>query len=133
MKKESFGVQEKIRKKKDFERLYKQGMRLYSKNFTVLLCKNPPSSDSKMTNSGISQGESSSGRRRLGITVSKKVGNAVIRNRVKRLLREFFRRNKDKLPPSRDILIIARKNAAPLSYRDVHMELGNILFGIVKD
>jgi ribonuclease P protein component len=129
MKKESFDAQERIRKKKDFDRVHRYGSRLFTKNFTVILL------DSKRSPDGISVFDTDGKtlmpagvRRRLGITVSKKVGNAVIRNRYKRLLREFFRRNKDRLPESRDILVIVKKNASAHSYHDVCTELGAILF-----
>ena len=48
---------------------------------------------------------------RLGITVSKKVGTAVTRNRLKRMCREFFRYNKRRLESPRDINIIAKHSA----------------------
>jgi ribonuclease P protein component len=51
------------------------------------------------------------GTGRIGITVSKKVGNAVQRNRVKRLVREFVRQSKW-LPKNRDVVIIAKPSAS---------------------
>lgn len=52
------------------------------------------------------------GRRRLGLTVSKRVGNAVCRVRVKRLLRDIFRKERGRLPASIDLVVIARSPAA---------------------
>jgi ribonuclease P protein component len=54
---------------------------------------------------------------RLGITVSKRVGGAVVRARVKRLLREVFRQNKDRLPPGLQLVIVAKADAARLDFQ----------------
>jgi len=51
---------------------------------------------------------SKTGRPRVGITVSRKVGKAVQRNRVKRLLREYFRLNRERFAPSTDLVVIVR-------------------------
>lgn len=64
---------------------------------------------------------------RLGLSVSSRTGGAVVRNRIKRLLREFFRLNKVNLPASSDILISARKGAAARDYKDVEKELGFLI------
>jgi ribonuclease P protein component len=54
------------------------------------------------------------------------VGKAVRRNRVKRLLREFFRRHKEQLPRV-DLIIMAKKGAADLTYAQVQAELARLL------
>ena len=61
---------------------------------------------------------------RIGITVSRKVGNSVLRNRIKRMVREFFRNNRT-LFPSADYNIIARTGAVNLGYTAVCQELAN--------
>ncbi len=59
---------------------------------------------------------------RLGVVVTKKVGNAVARNRVKRLCRECFRLWKVMLPRGVDLVMIARSGAPELRLEDVEME-----------
>ncbi len=109
MVKQTFGKHERIRKRRDYLRVYQNGYRVNSKNFIIILSENR------------------SGVKRLGLTVSKKAGNSIKRNRIKRLLREFFRLNKNKFPPSQDIVIIAKKDIPSLKYQDVCRELENLL------
>lgn len=66
---------------------------------------------------------SSRGRSRLGITASRKVGGAVVRNRVKRRVREVFRRHQQRLQPPRDVVVIVRPSAAGASYAELEREL----------
>jgi ribonuclease P protein component len=67
---------------------------------------------------------------RLGITVSKKVGNAVTRNRVKRLVKEFVRAaNGDRgrwTLAGRDLVVIARPSAAALGFAEVSVDLARL-------
>lgn len=64
-----------------------------------------------------------SGPTRLGLTVSRKVGGAVCRNRVKRLVRQFFRTTRQQLPLHADLSIIAKKGATDLDFAGVCDEL----------
>jgi ribonuclease P protein component len=59
---------------------------------------------------------------RLGITASKKVGCSVVRNRVKRYLREFFRHNRFGIAAV-DVNVIARRESAQMTYPDIVREL----------
>jgi ribonuclease P protein component len=111
MEKQTFGKHGRITKKRDYLTVYQRGIRSHSEHFTIVVCKNEM---------GIS---------RLGITVSKKVGSAVQRNRIRRLIREFFRLNRSRLSTPQDIVIIAKRNITTLVYQDVCTELESHLIG----
>ena len=63
---------------------------------------------------------------RLGITVTRKVGNAAQRNRIKRLVREYFRLNRQHLNKNWDINIVAKEKAADLSSEKVDLFLQDL-------
>ena len=64
---------------------------------------------------------------RLGITVSKKVGKAAVRNQVKRWVRESYRRMSDLAPPGTDLVVVARTGAAGSSLLATTAELRGLL------
>jgi ribonuclease P protein component len=104
---EKFPKSARLRKRPEFLSLSRTGKKVHSPNFIVISKNNE-------------RGES-----RLGITVSSKVGNALVRNRIKRLVREFFRRRRHEWVPGADIVVIARKGAAELSSGLMQKELEN--------
>ncbi len=99
----------RIRKRAEFVRLGQVGRRRSGTRFVVLT---EPRRD------GVS---------RIGITTSRRVGGAVVRNRIKRWVREFFRRHQHQLDPAQDVLVIARPGAASATYMDVKRELAAAL------
>jgi ribonuclease P protein component len=80
---------ERIRRRADFQRVYGQGVRIHGRYSTIFVLPNDH------------------GVGRLGIAATKKLGGAVTRNRVKRLVREVFRRNKIAL--GLDIVVVPRR------------------------
>lgn len=60
---------------------------------------------------------------RLGISVSKKVGNSVIRHRIKRLLKESYRLQENMFNSGLDIVVIARGSASSISFKDMDSAL----------
>jgi len=73
---------------------------------------------------------SNTGRSKLGTTITKKVGNAVVRNRLKRLMREHFRHNRHRFDDPFDLMIIARKPAAGLTSKQVFDSLDRLFTNI---
>jgi len=67
------------------------------------------------------------GAPRLGITVSRRVGPSVVRTRVKRRVREWFRRNRGVFPTGKDIVVIARPSAAEIPSDEVGRQLEGAL------
>jgi ribonuclease P protein component len=98
---ERFGRSERLRQSKDFQRVARGGTRVASRDFVLLV-------DSKAGRAAALPG------RRLGVTASRKVGPAVVRNRVKRGIREWFRRHRGELAEDVDVVVIARRGAAEL-------------------
>ena len=73
------------------------------------------------------------GNPRLGLSVSKKVGTAVKRNRVRRRLKEIFRSSTTKLPDNLDFVVLARPAAAEASFEELNEEFLRSLHKLNKD
>jgi ribonuclease P protein component len=98
----------RLRKRREFLALQRDGRRQSAAHFVVITRLTP-------------------GPSRLGVTTSRKVGNSPARNRVRRLVRECFRRLRPRLDPPRDVLVIARPGAPAIAYADVVHELSRAL------
>lgn len=90
-----------LKENRDFRRLYGRGRSASSDCLVVYAMHNK------------------FGAGRLGITVGVKLGSAVQRNRVKRLIREVYRLHKDELRPNTDLVVVARFRAVGASYQRV--------------
>lgn len=91
-------MKDSIKKTKDFHKVYRKG-KSYANSYIVMYVNKTGEDD-----------------RKLGISVSKKVGNSVVRHRITRLIRECFRLNKDKFIKGVNIVIIARTGAKDIDY-----------------
>jgi len=98
---ETLSPQERIKKKKDFFLLYKKGNHYRGKYLIILHLPNEFDFS------------------RMGVVVSKKIGNAVKRNKIKRWIRTLFRRNKSLIKNSLDFIIIAKKEIREASWIEV--------------
>jgi ribonuclease P protein component len=86
-----FPKAERIRKRAEFLSVQRNGIKGHADHFLIF----------HRAGSGATT--------RLGVTVTKKVGGAVVRNRIKRLIREVFRQNKDSVPPGLDVVVVAKQ------------------------
>lgn len=105
----SFTKDDRILKRSEFVKLSRYGKKIQNEDFVAVF----------------SYGKEK--RTRLGVTVTKRIGNAATRNRIKRFSREYFRLNRDFITGCWDINIIAKKRAEGLSSKKAFLSLRNIL------
>jgi ribonuclease P protein component len=89
-------AQARLRRRREFDRIFRDGRKLVGPEFICYVLREPEAGA------------------RLGMAVSRKVGNAVARNRVKRHIREFFRQHRAQFPEGTQLVVVARPRAAAL-------------------
>lgn len=94
-----------LKKNRDFQNVYKNGKSKANKYLVMYVLENQLDSN------------------RLGISVSKKVGNSVIRHHLTRLIRESYRLNKKMFNSGLDIVVIARESAKDRKYKEIESAL----------
>lgn len=131
-----FGPDRRLRKRSDFTRVQTEGRRVSTRHFVLLLSARPVTQVTPTTTTAEPAPRvappPTPAVARLGLVVSRKVGNAVHRARVKRLCRECFRTWPGLLPEGVDLVIIARAGASALSLDEVRAEWRDVTRQIAK-
>lgn len=94
-----------LKKNRDFQNVYQNGKSYANKYLVMYVLKN------------------NLGMNRIGISVSKKVGNSVVRHRLTRLVREIYRLHEEMFNSGLDIVVVARVNAKSILYTDMESAL----------
>lgn len=96
---------ESLKKNQDFRRVYKEGKSYANRYLVMYILKNDTE------------------KNRVGISVSKKVGNSVVRHRLTRLIRESYRLNEEDFSNGLDIVVIARVTAKDVGFKEIESAL----------
>jgi ribonuclease P protein component len=96
-----------VRKHSEFQRIQSRGRRVTTRNFLLLLWVDGPTRECPA---------------RIGITASRRVGNAVVRNRAKRLVREAFRATPELWLPGISLVVVVRRALVGMGLGDVVAE-----------
>ena len=92
---------ESLKRNSDFQKVYREGTSYANRYLVMYVCKNHTK------------------RNRLGISVSKKVGNSIVRHRLTRLIRESYRLQEERYRRGLDIVVIARAAAKEKNYHEI--------------
>lgn len=102
----------RLRNRSDFQKVYRFGKSMANRQFAVYYWK---------------RDDGEPGPFRLGISVSKKIGNAVVRNRLRRLIKEIVRLHSDSIKQNYDFIIIVRKGALDLDFHGLKKSIAHVL------
>ncbi|HET9934490.1 MAG TPA: ribonuclease P protein component [Polyangiaceae bacterium] len=107
----TFAKRERVRKRREYLEIQAQGRRVNSPHFVLVVRAREPSRDGVV---------------RLGITASRKVGVAVVRSRIRRLIREAFRATRELFPRDADVVVIVKRAPQELRLSDVVLEFQSV-------
>lgn len=93
----------------EFKRVYSRGKTYWNRNLVLYVRKNEL------------------GYNRVGYSITKKVGNSVVRNKIKRRMKEIYRLNFQNLKGNYDMIFIPKKNVVDISYKDLESAMFHIL------
>lgn len=101
-------IENRLRKDIEFKRVYKYGKNYWNRYLTIYIFKN------NLENS------------RIGFTITKKIGNAVTRNKLRRRMKEICRLNLNNIEKGYDIIIIPKKRTIYLDYKELERQMLNL-------
>ncbi len=109
---ESFPLKERLKKRKDFEHIFKIGKRIKGKNLSLIVNRpSDPVDESLIVNR----------EKKVGIVISRHLKGSVIRNKLKRRLRDIYRRDKSSF--KEEYIILAYPGAESMSYSAIREEV----------
>ncbi|GKU77131.1 ribonuclease P protein component [Paenibacillus sp. L3-i20] len=107
----------RLRNREDFSRIYRGGKSFANGQFVVYWSKQRIADPF-----------------RLGVSTSKKIGNAVMRNRMRRMVKEIVRHQEQRIVPNTDLILIVRKPATTLALKEMEKSIIHVLkkAGLIK-
>ncbi len=100
----------RIKENAEFQAVFKKGKSVANRQFVIYILE-----------------KEKQNHFRIGLSVSKKIGNAVMRNRIKRCIRQAFHELEEQISHNKDFVIIARKPAAEMDYHSIKKSLEHVL------
>ncbi len=100
----------RLRNNMEFRKVYNKGKNYWNRNLVLFVKKN------------------NLGYTRVGYTITKKVGNSVVRNRIRRQMKEIYRLNFDRIEKDYDLIFIPKKSVVDISF----IELESAMIHIMK-